>query len=243
MTTTMSTMSFRARALAVVGLTGLVVLAGCGGDDGTTTTDAAPAPSSTTAVTTSDTPAEIPVDTSAPTTAVPSTAIAPTAPPSTAAPSTTSGATEPAPANPSTGGTATVAVGDERFEFMVIQCFRDRPSVFGDQIIDITIDGIAPDTPPELIEPLLGVMDPDTDLFPLIEPVLEYGPALTVSRLEDGGDYVAVYDLDTIEYLSDPDPLDAGARFLEVPDGGSGITVTGSSTSGGQSLELTATCP
>lgn len=239
-------------------LTGLVLVAaavvvGCGssGDDDesapSTPSNTAPADGATTSAPATTTPATTAAPTTTPTTtAAPATTAASATTAATTTPATTTPVTIPAePTTPASDGSATavVDIGGERFEFRVIQCLRDQPSVFGDQIIDMTLDGVPPDTPDELIEPLLGVMDPDTDMLPLLEPVLEYGPALTVSRFEGGGDYLVVYDLADIEYLSDPDPLAPDGRFLEVPDGDSGITITGATTSDGSPVTVTATCP
>lgn len=163
------------------------------------------------------------------------------------APTTTAGTTtepEPDATAPPGGasGTATVEVGGERYEFRVIQCLRDRPGAFDDTVIEFTLDGVPVDTPQELVEPLLGEIDPDTDLLPLVEPVAEFGPLLSVSRFEGGGDYVVVYDLAALEITSAPDPLAPDARFLEVPDG-DGVTVSGTTTAGDGTLTLSATCP
>ena len=138
---------------------------------------------------------------------------------------------------------AVVEIGAERFEFRVIRCLRNRPSVLGDQRIDITLDGVPPDTPDDLIEPLLDAIDRDTDVLPLLEPVLEYGPALTISRFEDGGDSLVVYDLADVEYVSDPNPLSNDARFLSISDGDSDIVIAGATTSDGSPLAVAATCP
>ena len=238
-------------------LTAAVVVIGCGGSDDDASADSTPAssapavssatPATTTPVTettaapaTTAPPATTPVTT--PTTTSASTAA--TTPDTAAA--TTFAVTIPSePTSPPGDGpaTAVVEVGDERFEFRVTQCLFDRPSAFGDQLIEMTLDGVPPDTPGELIEPLLGAIDPDTDLLPLIEPVLEYGPALTVSRFEGAGDYLVVYDLADIEYVSDRDPLSPDARFLSFPDGDSGIPIAGATTSGGIPMAIAATCP
>ena len=85
--------------------------------------------------------------------------------------------------------------------------------------------------------------DPNDKTAPLLEPVLEYGPALTVSRFEGGGDYAVVYDLGEIEYLSDPDPLSPDARFLGVGDGDTGTPVAGATTSDGRPMAIAATFP
>lgn len=230
----------RLRTLAIAST---VVVAACGGGDdetaATSTTD--PIETGSTATepsTTEPTPTE-------PTTTEPTT----TEPSGTEpdAPTTTGGTTtepEPDATAPPAGeaGTATVEVGGQRYEFRVIQCLRDRPGAFDDTVIEFTLDGVPVDTPQELVDPLLGEIDPDTDLLPLVEPVAEFGPLLSVSRFEDGGDYVVVYDLDTIEIASDPDPLAVDARFLDVPDG-DGATVSGVATAGDGTLTLSATCP
>jgi hypothetical protein len=217
----------------------VVLAAACGGseDSSTTTTDSTAAPATTQPATTEPPATEPPATTRPATTEPPAT----TQPETTAAPATT----QPATTEPPTGaaGTAVVEVGGDRFEFRVTQCLRGRPSAFGDTIIDVTLDGVPVDTPQELIDPLLGEIDPELDLFPLVEPVAEFGPLLSVSRFEGGGDYVVVYDLDVIEITSDPDPMSSDSRFLDVPDGETGITISGATTAGGAPLTLSATCP
>ena len=215
----------------------------------------------------SDEPAEEPAASTATTDApdVASTQAAATAPPETAPAETTTAETTPAettpaettpvettPATtdpvtsvpaPSGAGTAVVDVGGDRYEFRVTQCLRNRPSAFGDTTIDMTLDAVPVDAPQELIDPLLGEIDPDVDLIPLVEPVAGYGPLLSVSRFDGGGDYVVVYDLDTLEITSDPDPLSPDSRFLDVPDGEAGITISGATTADGAPLTVSATCP
>lgn len=222
----------------------VVIAAACGGSDDDADQDAAESTPDTTAAPTTQ-PNTTP--TTQPTT-TPSTTGAASVAPATTTPATpvpTRANTEaPTTTTATTGtGAAVVEVGEQRYEFLVIQCLRDQPSVVGDQIIELTLDGVPPDTPADALDPLMGAMEPGADVMGLIEPVLEYGPALSVSRFEDGGDYVVLYDFDTIEFLSDPEPLSPDARFLDIPDGDAGITITGSTTTGGQPLTLTATCP
>ena len=236
------------RALMVSALT--LAGAGCGGSD--ESTEPAEEPAAATATTDApDVASTQPAATAPPATASPETAPAETASVETAPPAeTTPVGSTPATTDPVTSvpapsgaGIAVVDVGGDRYEFRVTQCLRDRPSAFGDTTIDMTLDGVPVDTPQELIDPLIGEIDPDIDLFPLVEPVAAYGPLLSVSRFDGGGDYVVVYDLDVVEITSDPDPLSPDSRFLDVPDGEAGITISGATTADGAPLMVSATCP
>ena len=71
---------------------------------------------------------------------------------------------------------------------------EDTPSVITGDLVALALDGVPPETPPELIEPLLGVMDQDDDRLALLEPVLALGPILSVMRMDERGDLVQVTD-------------------------------------------------
>ncbi len=138
-------------------------------------------------------------------------------------------------------GTAAVEVDGDRFEFVVIQCLRDQPSPLTGDVIEFQLDGVPVATPPELVERLLGVIASDADVLAELEPVVEFGPILSVTRLAAGGDLVAVTDLAAVEYVSDPDPT--VTRFAEVGTGTSGAVVSATTTAGGLPLTVHATCP
>jgi hypothetical protein len=138
-------------------------------------------------------------------------------------------------------GTAVVEVAGDRFEFVVIQCVRDQPSPLTGDVIEFQLDGVPVATPDELVERLLGVIEADADVLAEIEPVVEFGPILSVTRLAAGGDLVAVTDLATIEAVSDPDPTTT--RFAEIGDESTGTTVSASTTADGRPMTVAAVCP
>ncbi|MFO7778124.1 MAG: hypothetical protein R6V28_07230 [Nitriliruptoraceae bacterium] len=119
---------------------------------------------------------------------------------------------------------ARVEVGDEAFDFRVIQCLRYVPGLLGG-IVTFQLDGVPGDTPPELVEPLLGAAVPDSDIFELLGPVLEYGPILSVTRVEDGGDYIAVSLGGGEAYVSDDSS--SGDQPLTIGQETAGAVVTG----------------
>lgn len=142
-------------------------------------------------------------------------------------------------------GTANVEVGDEAFDFRVIQCLRDVPGLLGG-VVTFQLDGVPGDTPPELVEPLVGVADPDSDIFELLGPVLEYGPILSVIRMEDGGDYIAVSLGGGEAYVSDD--IASGDQPFTIGDEPAGAAVAGETTvntpdGGSLPMSLEATCP
>jgi hypothetical protein len=138
-------------------------------------------------------------------------------------------------------GTAVVELAGDRFEFVVIQCVRDQPSPLTGDVIEFQLDGVPAATPPELVERLLGVIEADADVLAEIEPVVEFGPILSVTRLAAGGDLVAVTDLASIEAVSDPDPTTT--RFAEIGAGTTGATVSASTTADGRPMTVAAVCP
>lgn len=152
---------------------------------------------------------------------------------------------EPPPTTGAGTGTARVEVGEESFDFQVIQCLRDVPGLLGG-IVAFQLDGVPIDTPPELAQPLLGVADPDADIVGLLRPVLEHGPILSVTRLDGGGDDVAVSLGEGEAYVSDG--ATSGDRYLDIGDEPEGAAVTREATvtvapDASAALSLRATCP
>ncbi len=139
-------------------------------------------------------------------------------------------------------GGATVSHDGQQYEFVVIQCLRDEQS-FDQTVLELQADGVPVDTPPELLDDLLGAADADADVLALLEPVLEYGPVLSVSRAEGGGDFVAVFQTPDIIVQTDGGVADdPSARFLDIAEDGS--TVAGTTTAvGGGEVALEMTCP
>ena len=96
---------------------------------------------------------------------------------------------------------------------MVIQCLRDVASPISDAVIEFQLDGVPSATPPDVIERLLGVIDAGDDVLAELQPVVEFGPVLSVTRLAGGGEVMSITDLDTIEISSDGDPTDPAFAF------------------------------
>lgn len=140
-------------------------------------------------------------------------------------------------------GRAVVDVDGVSYEFVVIQCLRDTVGPVSDVVIEFQLDGVPAETPAATIERLLGVIDADADVQAEIAPVVEFGPILSITRVAGGGELVTIADLDTIEFISDGDPLDPGSRALDVSPDVSGATVTGTTTAGGSTVTVDATCP
>jgi hypothetical protein len=144
-------------------------------------------------------------------------------------------------------GTATVEVDGQTFTFRVIQCLRDVPGAMGGTVA-FQLDGVPPDTPTDLIEPLLGPVDPDADVQGTLAPVFEVGPILSVSRVTDGGDFVAISTGPGEAYVTTANVSSAEERYLDISDATSGATVQGTAematpsgpTSG---MLLDAVCP
>lgn len=154
---------------------------------------------------------------------------------------------EQEPAQDAGSGTATVQVDGETFTFRVIQCLRDVPSPMGGTVA-FQLDGVPTDTAPELVEPLLGPIDPDANFAERLEPVLEGGPILSVSRVADGGDVIAVSTALDSAYVTTADVTSVDARFLDISDAASGATVQGSAeatTPQGANAQMSvdAVCP
>ncbi len=112
----------------------------------------------------------------------------------TSAATTAPAGEDDAPAATGEYGTATVRVGGTTTTFTVIQCFEDTPSVSTGDMVALALDGVPTDTPPELIEPLLGARPRPSAGLDLLEPVLALGPILSVVRLAESGDIVQVID-------------------------------------------------
>ncbi len=125
-------------------------------------------------------------------------------------------------------GSATVQVDGETFTFRVIQCLRDVPGPMGGTVA-FQLDGVPPDTPADLIGPLMGPVDPDADVQGRLAPVFDVGPILSVSRVTDGGDFVAISTGPGDAYVTTANATSAAERYLEISDAPSGATVQGAS--------------
>ena len=124
---------------------------------------------------------------------------------------------------------------------------RDTPSpLVDDVVVEFQLDGVPAATPPGVIEGLLGVVGADDDIMAALAPVVEYGPILSVTRLEGGGEQVFITDLGEIDITSDGDPTDPASRSLDITTGTGtdGVTfVTGSTSTAGGTLSIEAQCP
>ncbi len=122
---------------------------------------------------------------------------------------------------------------------------RSEP-VFDDVFFEFQLDGVPAATPPELIEELLGVIDADDDVMEQLEPVVQYGPILSITRLADGGEQVFIADPGEIDITSDGEPTDPSSRSLDISTGTGpgGVTfVTGSTSTDRGTLSIDAQCP
>lgn len=135
-------------------------------------------------------------------------------------------------------GRATVTHDDTRYEFVVIQCLRDAPSAMSDDLVAFQADGVSPETPAEVVEDLVGLVDDDTDVMAALAPALEHGPVLSVTRLDDGGDQVAIVT-SSEPVVTTADPLDPAARFLEIDANGA----AGSGPTDSGELRVDLSCP
>lgn len=140
-------------------------------------------------------------------------------------------------------GRAVVDVDGVDYEFVVIQCLRDVVGPISDTVIEFQLDAVPSATPTPIIEDLLGVIAADADVLAEIAPVVEFGPILSITRVADGGELVSMSDLSTIEIISDGDPFDASSRSLQVSPAATGAIVTGTTTAGGSTVTVDATCP
>lgn len=137
-------------------------------------------------------------------------------------------------------GQAFVEVGGQRYGFVVIQCLRDVKSALSDVVIGFQLDGIPSATPPDVIKRLLGEIDAGDNVLAELQPVVKFGPILSITQVRGGGEQLAITDLDAIEIASVGDPA---SRSLKVTDDASGATVTGSSATSAGLASVTATCP
>lgn len=140
-------------------------------------------------------------------------------------------------------GSATVVHDGTTYEFIVIQCIRDRQSV--DQtVVEFQADGVPAETPQALVDEIMAASatDPDLDITSLLEPVYEYGPTLGVSRLEDGGDFVALFQPPEIIQSDTADFRDPSGRFLDLAADFSTVSASTLSVEGG-TIEVQLTCP
>ncbi|MCO8128668.1 hypothetical protein NHL50_15765 [Acidimicrobiia bacterium EGI L10123] len=134
-------------------------------------------------------------------------------------------------------GSATVTHAGSQYDFLVIQCVRDVASPATNTVVTLQADGVTAGTPDGVITELLGVIDGSTDPEVALEAALEHGPLLSVTRVENGGDVVAIItgseSFVTAAAPSGPE------RFLDI-DGGT-VTGTGPTDAGPMSVDLT--CP
>lgn len=140
-------------------------------------------------------------------------------------------------------GQAVVEVDADRYEFVVIQCLRDVTGPLSDTVIEFQLDAVPAATPPDTIENLLGVIGEDVDVLAELEPVVEFGPILSITQVAGGGEAFYITDLDTIEITSDGDPTDPATRSLDVSPEPVGARVTGITTADGRTVTVDATCP
>lgn len=143
----------------------------------------------------------------------------------------------------SEAGHATVTRGDDRYEFLVIQCLQNVSSALSGRVVEFQLDGVPADTPAATVERLLGVIEQGDNVTAELMPVVQYGPILSFTRLLDGGEQLAVTDLGDIMWTSDGSPLDAASRSLDITDDAAVLKVTGTTRSGGDPVTVEATCP
>ncbi|MCD9622683.1 hypothetical protein [Rhabdothermincola salaria] len=135
-------------------------------------------------------------------------------------------------------GSATVTHAGSQYEFVVIQCVRDVPSAITDSVVALQADGVTAGTPDGVVADLLGVIEEGTDVAAALAPALAHGPVLSVTRVEGGGDQLAIIT-ESEPIVTTADPTDPAHRFLDI-DGGT-VSGTGSTDQGAMSLDLT--CP
>jgi len=140
-------------------------------------------------------------------------------------------------------GHATVMRGDDHYEFVVIQCLRNVSSPLSGRVIEFQLDGVPAGTPAETVQRLLGVIEQGDNVTAELMPVVQYGPILSFTRLQDGGEQLAVTDLGDIMWTSDGSPLDAASRALDVTADESVPKVSGTTSSDGGTVTVDAVCP
>jgi len=211
------------------------LLLSCGGSDGSTTSSGTEpvAESVRETATTPETPV---VADSTPDDAAPEDTTG-------AAPDTTGPSNTPEDASTGELGQAVVDVDADTYEFVVVQCLRDITGPFSDAVIEFQLDAVPTATPPDIVDNLLGVISEDVDVLAALEPVLEFGPILSITQIAGGGEVLFITDLDAIEITSDGDPTDPGARSLDVSSDPVGARVTGTTTAAGRTVTVDATCP
>jgi len=140
-------------------------------------------------------------------------------------------------------GHATVSRGDDRYEFLVIQCLQNVSSTLSGRVVEFPLDGVPAGTPAETVQRLLGVIEQGDNVTAELMPVVQYGPILSFTRLRDGGDQLAVTDLGDIMWTSDGSPLDVASRALNVTADETVVKVSGTASSGGSPVTVEAVCP
>ena len=141
----------------------------------------------------------------------------------TAAPTDTSAPTTTlAPAEASIEpGTATAMVGDQTYDFVVIQCVSTASE---DSTFEFQLDGVPVAAPQDAIERLLGEQGADDEVVANLESIVEFGPVLSITRLTDGGDQIVITDLSETDVVSAPNPLEG--QFLDISTAVDPVAVT-----------------
>lgn len=139
------------------------------------------------------------------------------APTNTSAPTTTLAPPE-ASIEP---GTATATVGDQTYDFVVIQCVSTAAE---DSFFEFQLDGVPAAAPQDAIERLLGEKGVDDEVVANLEAIVEFGPVLSITRLTDGGDQIVITDLSETDVVSAPNPLEG--QFLDISTAVDPIAVT-----------------
>ncbi len=140
-------------------------------------------------------------------------------------------------------GRATLARGETTYEFVVIQCLRNIPAAFGDTVIEFQLDGVPPATPPDQITALRGLVGDSNNLQQALMQVVAHGPVLSITRIENGGEMIAVTDMADILWASDGNPGQESSRTLSIEQTSAGTRVRGTTHMDGDPVTIEASCP
>lgn len=128
-------------------------------------------------------------------------------------------------------GTATATLGDAQYQFRVINCYEDVTSPLVGDNLPFLLEGVPPDAPEDLVDPLRGLLTADQieeldleGMQALLDPVLDHGPVLSVTRVEDDG----ASDLMSLQFEDGTIFQTDFGGFLDISGSGAGATVTGS---------------
>ncbi len=117
-------------------------------------------------------------------------------------------------------------------------------AVAGAAGLGLVADGVTAETPTEVVDALIGVVEAEQDVTGVVALAAMYGPTLRVERSATDGDLIAVVRADGTSELQAETSEDGAAQFLEISGSGPGATVTASAVTGdGQVLTLDLTCP